>query len=51
MNTAMMIFTAGLGGVFVGMGMLYAAIKLISAVVGRWVDKPATGKGDACGTA
>lgn len=42
MDTAVMIFTAGLGGVFLGMGMLYVSIRLTTILVGRFFDKPAT---------
>jgi len=32
MNEALIIFAAGIGGVFTGMGLLYVTIRLISAV-------------------
>ena len=41
MDTALMIFAAGIGGVFLGMGMLYGSIKITATVIGRWFDKPA----------
>jgi hypothetical protein len=34
-NDAVVIFVAGIGGVFIGMSCLYAAIKLISMIAGR----------------
>ncbi|MDD2604145.1 MAG: hypothetical protein RBR20_12060 [Desulfobacterales bacterium] len=35
MNQAMGIFVVGIGGVFVGMALLYIAIRIISLVVDR----------------
>jgi Na+-transporting methylmalonyl-CoA/oxaloacetate decarboxylase gamma subunit len=34
MRETLMVFLNGVGGVFLGMGVLYGAIKLMSLVVG-----------------
>jgi len=47
MDTAVMIFAAGLGGVFLGMGMLYVSIRMSTIVIGRWFDKPSKEKRSA----
>ena len=38
MKDALQIMTAGLGGVFVGMSLLYAAIRITSAVA-DWLSR------------
>ncbi|MBW2369929.1 MAG: hypothetical protein JRH15_18820 [Deltaproteobacteria bacterium] len=38
MNDALIIFAAGLGGVFAGMGLLYVTIRLISAGTKRFFN-------------
>ena len=43
MKDALQIMTVGLSGVFVGMALLYAAIRLTSAVA----DRLAAGRGSA----
>lgn len=35
MNEAVVVFIAGIGGVFAGMALLYLSIKIVSGVVGR----------------
>jgi len=42
---ALTIFVAGLGGVFVGMALLYAAIRITSFVVDR-LEANAKGRAD-----
>ena len=46
MESAVMIFVVGIGGVFVGMGLLYAAIRTTAAVVARWLAAPPAGKAE-----
>ena len=43
MNDTVFIFVAGLGGVFVGMAVLYVSIRLTSLIIEKW-DNP--GKGE-----
>ncbi len=40
MQGALQIMTLGLGGVFVGMGLLYVAIRVTSAVADRLAGGP-----------
>jgi len=35
-SEAVGIFVAGISGVFLGMAMLYGAIKIVSAIIGRF---------------
>ena len=42
MNDALQIMTVGLSGVFVGMALLYVAIRLTSAVADRLAAGPAS---------
>ncbi len=35
MAKAMFIFIAGIGGVFIGMAMLYVSIKIVSLITSR----------------
>ncbi len=41
MNEALQIMAAGLGGVFVGMTLLYIAIRIISALADRMAARNA----------
>jgi len=43
MQSAVTIFLVGIGGVFIGMGMLYVAIRTTAALVGRRRKAPTTG--------
>jgi len=45
MDTALMIFAVGLGGVFLGMGMLYACIRITTLIASRFLDQPMAEKG------
>ena len=38
MNQTVFVFISGLGGVFLGMAMLYISIRLTSFVIGKWVE-------------
>lgn len=38
MKQTVFIFISGLGGVFLGMAMLYISIRLTSFVIGKWVE-------------
>ncbi len=40
MDTVLMIFAIGLGGVFLGMGMLYVCIRMTTLITGRFFDQP-----------
>jgi len=46
MDTAVMIFAVGLGGVFLGMGMLYVCIRMTTLITGRFFDQPMAEKGE-----
>ena len=35
MNQAIEVFIVGIGGVFIGMGLLYIAIRILGLVAGR----------------
>jgi Na+-transporting methylmalonyl-CoA/oxaloacetate decarboxylase gamma subunit len=39
MEKAVVIFVAGLGGVFIGMALLYAAIRITSLVTDKLASK------------
>ncbi len=43
MNEALIVFLAGIGGVFCGMAFLYIAIRVVSFVVSRLPDKKVEG--------
>ncbi len=45
MDTAVMIFAVGLGGVFLGMGMLYVCIRMTTLIAGRFLDSSMAEKG------
>ena len=36
MTEALVVFIGGIGGVFIGMGLLYLSIRITSLAVGRW---------------
>lgn len=43
MESAVTIFLVGIGGVFIGMGMLYVAIRISAALAGRRPKATETG--------
>ena len=38
MNQTLLVFVGGLGGVFLGMALLYVSIRLTSFIIGKWVE-------------
>ena len=47
MESVMVIFLAGIGGVFAGMGVLYLAIRLTAAVIDKWFSTNGGEKAEA----
>ena len=36
MNQVVLVFIGGIGGVFIGMGLLYASIRITSIITGKF---------------